>query len=318
MPDTLDAVGGTTAGNPQTIEVLFEGGIAVHPSAAGFRLMHVPGASCPEFPSIPSVGEALGIRPVVLVQEYDHGHRVELLLCRDQQEVYELLITDLEQRAIKARLDFLKVRQVVYALQSLAYHCIELSRAYSNTCADFVAVPSALLEAHEPVVTYQGRIDAYLEFDALVTGARRAYDSLRYLLWKYFGPESGSVPRSFARTLSACTSLPDALAARLASSWDVYGEPVTAYRDCIQHYCPVGLGVTTMWMTRTPVGVWSTSARIPDNPSARAQQGFTYGRKLDALAFGWEAATEILDVAALIVDTAVEITASKSGGTQRV
>lgn len=254
-----------------------------------------------------------GLSPLVIIQDYADGHTAEVLLRHAPGQIYGLSTTDFEQRAIRARLDFRSAHQVTYCLTSVEYHCVQLCKAYRDVCASFTAVPAAFGGRDDPIVTYQGPVDAYFEFDALITAVRRAYDTLRYMLWKYFGAATGSVPRSFARTLDACVSLPDELADRLAASWRSVGEPATAYRDCIQHYCPVGLGQTVMWMTRMGGGVWSTSARIPDNPSARSQSGFTYGRQLDALRFGWDCAQEVLDIAGLIVEASV-VAANRTQG----
>lgn len=291
----------------QTKEILLEGGVAIQPGGSGWRPAHVADGPGLAFADVAAICRELGVRPVVIVQDYGATHLVELLLCHDPKQLYQLRITDVEQRALHTSLDYLKVRDVVYMLQSVAYHSVELCKAYRDACASFVTLPTDLIGAGEPIVTYQGPVEAYFEFDALVTAVRRAYDSLRYLLWRYFGPGRGSVPSSFSRTLNRCVSLPDELAKRLVVSWETCGEPVTAYRDCIQHYCPVGLGLATMWMTRSPSGVWTTSARIPDNPSARTQVGFTYAGGLDALKFGWDSANEILDIAALIVDGAIMV-----------
>ena len=266
------------------------------------------------FENVPAAAQTLGLSPIVLMQDYDNGHVTEILLRPGSGQVFGLSITDLEQKALRANLDFQSIHRVVYILTSVEYHCVELCKAYRDACASFTAVPAAFAGRDEPIVTYQGPVDAYFEFDALVTALRRAYDTLRYPLWRYFGAANGSVPSSFARTINVCDAIPSELADRLATSWQTCGELVTAYRDCIQHYCPVGLGQTVMWMTRANDGVWSTSARIPDNPSARSQIGFTYAGQLDALRFGWDCSNEVLDVASLIVDAAVAAASSAQHG----
>jgi hypothetical protein len=48
-------------------------------------------------------------------------------------------------------------------------------------------------------------------------------------------------------------------------------------------------------------GVWSTTVFIPDNPETKSHQQFKYDSKLDALTYGRELASEILEVTKAIV-----------------
>lgn len=289
-----------------TTQVLFERGLAVHRTELGWQLQHVVGGDGGVMADVASVVRENGLRPVVIVEDrLGTDEYSDLLTCLAPTQIYGVRVTQLQQRAYGAHLDFQQVRNINYMLVAVSYHCIELCKAYRDTCESFARLAGALLPDEDRVVTHQGSADAYFEFDALVTAVRRAYDSLRYLMWKHFGPGSGSVPSSFPKTLDRCSALPQALRQRLAASWTSWGEPVTAYRDCIQHYCPVDLGTTVMWMEKTDSGAWSTSARIPDNPSSRSRAKFTYAEKLDALTFGWESANEVLDIATLVMECAV-------------
>jgi hypothetical protein len=80
---------------------------------------------------------------------------------------------------------------------------------------------------------------------------------------------------------------------------------VTEYRDCIHHYMPVDFGNASILMQQPFPGVWAALACIPDNPRARSKSQFIYRKGLDALSFGWRAATEASRILR-IVSAAVE------------
>ena len=88
------------------------------------------------------------------------------------------------------------------------------------------------------------------------------------------------------------------------ASWNEWGERLTAYRDCMQHYVPVDFGLATVSMKEVLPGVWSASARIPDNPEARSKSAFKFQGRLDALSFAWQVSVEVHRVIDLIVHRA--------------
>ena len=139
-----------------------------------------------------------------------------------------------------------------------------------------------------------------MKLRALITAARRTYDALRYVLWKAFGPGGPDTPSNFKKTLSACNKLPTDLKSTLETSWDLYGEKMTAYRDCVQHYVPVTFGMQTASMERVSGGIWSVRLRLPDNPEGRSQPAFKFEKNLDALTYGWELANEVMNVATTV------------------
>ena len=104
------------------------------------------------------------------------------------------------------------------------------------------------------------------------------------------------------------------LAERLASSWSTHGEQVTDYRDCIQHYVPVDFPNSSIHMQKLDNGTWTAQMIIPDNPSTKARAQFTYDKMRDALSYGWEVATEVLEVAEAIS----EAIAVRKGNTTEV
>lgn len=152
-------------------------------------------------------------------------------------------------------------------------------------------------------VSFGGQHEIYYEFEALVTAAKRAYDATRYVLWRQFGPLKGSVPSSFDRTIIKLPRLPAELRHRLEQSWENYGVHLSDYRNCIQHYVPLG-GPAPFTTIIRKNGLLMMIARIPDNPEARSDAKFTYVRGLDALDYGWKVANEVFDIAKAILAAA--------------
>lgn len=189
---------------------------------------------------------------------------------------------------------------LAYVASSVVYHCKRLADAYSGIALDMVRMSSIPGHVDASFVSYSYQLEPYFELDALLTAARRAYDTSRYILWGAFGPDKGGIPSNFKKTLRACRSLPLELKAILEQSWETYGEQLTDYRDCIMHYSPIDFGFSTANMQKLDGGVWSVLMRIPDNPDAKSQAAFTFSNGLDALTYGWELTNEILRVATAI------------------
>ena len=85
-------------------------------------------------------------------------------------------------------------------------------------------------------------------------------------------------------------------------SWDEFGEKLTDYRHCIQHYIPIGLGFADAMMLPLQGNIWSVTFLIPDNPDVRSKSRFQYDSQIDALTYGWSLANEIRDIAKLVID----------------
>jgi len=160
-----------------------------------------------------------------------------------------------------------------------------------NSAGPYVEVVAAVTR-HLPVFSedfvFSGQVEPYFEFEALVTAAVRTFDTLRFPLWKAFGG-CGSTPNSFARVLDRIT-LPSELADLGRRSHALFLE-AKEYCHCIQHYAHFGARLPFARVTLLPADLWSMSAKIPDNPSAKAYDLFTFDRDLDALSFGWEFAS---------------------------
>ncbi len=190
---------------------------------------------------------------------------------------------------------------VQYVLGALVYHCQELALQYSSICDAAVGF-SQIFSMKDKTMTCQGQSEAYYEFDALITAARRTYDALRYIIWPVFGT-GGSMPRNFPKTLELCGNLSEKLRVRLFNSWETHGTKLTAYRDCIQHYVPISFGIETATLNQVNGGTWSLLLRIPDNPEAKSQRDFQFELGLDALTYGWELTNELIDISTEVIAT---------------
>ena len=198
-----------------------------------------------------------------------------------------------------------------YIAGALVYHCQELSLLYHDICDTAFRIHQ-VIPCKERSFLLQGQSEAYYEFDALITAARRTYDSLRYVLWNVFGSNRGSVPRNFLKTLELSDKIPEALRDRLFLSWSDHGKKLTDYRDCIQHYVNVSFGIESALLRQVDGSTWSVHLRIPDNPEVKSQQKFEYNYNLDALTYGWELTNELISIS-LKVLAAISATEDDSG-----
>ena len=201
---------------------------------------------------------------------------------------------------------------LAYVVGTVVYHCERLADVYSTIALNMVRISSIPGYGDAPHVSFGYQLEPYFELDALLTGARRAYDASRYLLWSAFGSTKGGVPSNFKKTLAVCSKLPPELRGILEESWCNYGERLTDYRDCIIHYTPIDFGMGSASMNKLDSGVWSVMMRIPDNPEAKSKSAFTYAKNLDALTYGWELSNEIVRIATTIM-TAVQDARPQTG-----
>jgi hypothetical protein len=291
------------------VRFIFERGITIHLQDDGrwyFRASEKGSAHKEINPN--DVAEAYKLLPVLITFELVEGTNVDFLLPKHiRSQLIDIGVSELSQSYSLESGDLGKVLNLGYITGAVIYHCKNLASIYSDICLRFSQMAGDHVDGRR--VIFSNQPEAYYEFDALITAARRSYDTTRYILWKYFGPGVGSVPASFKKCLPQCTGLPAPLKLRLSSSWDNYGEHLTDYRDCIQHYVPVDFGMSSANMTRLSDGVWSVSLLIPDNPKAKSKPQLSYSNKIDALSYSWEIATEVVDVAREII-----LEASKHAG----
>lgn len=195
---------------------------------------------------------------------------------------------------------FPKAYAVDYTVGAVGYHCKRLAEVYAEISRHFASV-SLFQENTTGLATFEYVPEPYYEFDALITAARRAYEFTRYLLWYSFGPRKSSTPSSFRRTLDRCTHIPPTLAERLEKSWTLFGKKLAAYRDCIQHNVTLDQRCSTAFLEQIPQGAWKMAIWIPDNPEDKSGANFAYANRLDALTYGWNVTTELLEMAVLIL-----------------
>ena len=286
-----------------TSRVIYEHGITAQVIGSDWHIINIGGGRTEKIEHPGIIAQRYNVRPVVVTQSEGE---IDILLRTAVQDPFGIKIANWEERAHKTipdlKLD--KIFNTAYLLQAIEYHCKQLALLCLEACVQMRKtsdIPGSSFSNSDKVM-FTGVGEVYFEFDALITAVRRTYDSCRYLLWHFFGAK-GTVPRSFHLTLDNCPALPEKFKISLNESWLKYGEEITAYRDCIQHYVPIDYGRSSLIMKKLDNESWSTHALMPDNPSARSRSKFVYAGQRDALTYGWEAANEVLEVATSIIET---------------
>jgi len=250
-----------------------------------------------------------GVRPIIIGERINSWGGIQEvrqnLLSLDSKQLLELSLSALTQNRVVLAAPvgyiFFPVHNLLYVLGSLIYHCRNLAVLYSDIANKNWRI-SEIMNRSSDGVSFQGQEEAYYEFDALITAARRAYEMSRYILWKAFGGEGGQ-PRNFETTLKACDGIPLLLRERLHESWTTYGVRLKEYRDCIQHYVPVDLGFATATLRRATDKSWRMQIMIPTNPQVHSKRDFTYDETLDALTYCWEVTNHLLTLAKDIIES---------------
>lgn len=278
--------------------VIFERGLEISRAQNSLKM---PGNDMPLSVLMKEVAQRFRVRPIVLSEQVaaSNGSGEE-----ERHSVFSpTLGTTLSMRLSNFDQDwpverrtalFYPIINAQYTVGAMIYHCQQLAILYA-TIAERYAMLDKVIGQRCAHVLFQGQSEAYFEFDALITAARRSYDCLRYILWSLNGIQ-GSLPSNLVKTVDKCTEVPNHLLDRIRQSWLTFGEKLTAYRDCIQHYQPVSFGFDSASLTKLDCGTWSVLIRIPDNPEAKSRSHFAYTEGLDALSFGWELADEIVTV----------------------
>jgi len=236
----------------------------------------------------------------LVTKRLDNGLEISSLLRADSRTPFGLGITELFAGPLQPDAMF-QCHQIAYLVGAVAYHCERMAKVYAAICRQFAYFLEQVTGGWDRA-NYGWQTAPYYEFDAAITAARRAYDASRYLIWKRFGG-GGSVPSSFVKALGASAHLPDSLRSRLEKSWREFGETITDYRDCIQHYVPIDFGLASASMEKVADAFWSVLIRIPDNPEKRSKAAFTYAQRRDALSYCREVAEELLTVMTLVIDS---------------
>ena len=257
-------------------------------------------------------------RPVLVTEQYTNSRPIDYLLRCDDARMLEYGFSCVMNSALAGFQHglFDKMQGVRYIVPAVAYHCKRLATLYSDACLAQAESVASISEKWpvSPEMGQMGNSNIYYEIDALITATRRAYDTLRYILWNRYG-NPGSCPNNFIKTLNTCTRAPCDLKDRLDRSWREFGVKLTDYRDCIQHYVRLDHFDGQITMKRVDDEIWSATCLIPDNPDERSQNSFRFDRCLDALTYGWELTNELFDVAvALLKAVAAELGVTIEGG----
>jgi hypothetical protein len=210
---------------------------------------------------------------------------------------------ELRAQQIVSRIDKESIWQVFglqYLLEAVAYHCKRLAELYSDVCYMHDSIPWP--EPKRTPTLLGHAYDPWYEFDALITAARRTYNSMRGPVWNIFGKKT-DCPKKLTATLRECTNIPQPLKERIEESWNHYGERLKKYRDCIQHYESLDFAMGSIVVNRIENGPSTALVRIPDNPEANSKKNFRYELGLDAQSYGWEIAKELLEVSEAIMGT---------------
>ncbi len=217
---------------------------------------------------------------------------------------FDVRIQELFSKMVDVKIKVTTVEKVTYILNAVSHHCQRLAEAYSDICHDFSAMPRPPSGSRSDRLLFSANYSPWFEFDALVTAARRAYDSTSSILWNAFGDKDGC-PDSFYKTYPKCHKLPDTLGERLNTSWEECGKKITNYRDNVQHFGTMDFGMGSVEMTKLEGVLWTTQVFIPDNPEVRSRSKFEYNNRQDALSYGWMISCEVLGVISDIVNAVV-------------
>jgi hypothetical protein len=281
--------------------VVFEKGITVSRSPHGlWRIEAFRGAPAATSPA--DVARTYGVRPVLLTHRLPPDVLSTSLLPAGRSGVLDQAPYEILHVPAPGTMPMMgHVFNASYMLGAVVYHCLRLAEAYAEICRR--AGRMSWLSDDSEMKTLGDQPEPYYELEALISAAMRAYDTtLTHMIWWIAGGRKGQMPGSFEDTLPRCAGLPAELKTRLETSWHRFGSQLNAYRDCIHHYVQLGRALPHAIVRILPGGAWSTWSPIPDNPDARSQKAFRFEGRLDALTYGWELTTEVVDATRTVVD----------------
>ncbi len=244
---------------------------ATAPSEAGFAAPPAASAALQLRPVLASLDEPL--RDVPLVLPATNGRL--------------LTIYTAELRTVASQ-------SLIYVMEAALYHLVALTTWCARECAAHGAIHARLGSDAERVVMRPNA--PYFEFEALVTAIVRAFDTLRYSLWRQWG-DHGSTPNSYERVVDSLRTCPTSVLNHLSLGASGAYARAKGYRHCIQHYVDIGSASWAMFELRSKV--WTVTVRVPDNPDARSSAKWTFTSNLDALSLGWELCSELFCIAAV-------------------
>lgn len=242
------------------------------------------------FANFQEVRSQFGVNPIVATEVRPVFGELDLLL--DSQEFPSFLSANYLQSCISTEksglTDIFLMKNLDYVLNASIYHCIKLAKNYVSICSLYSRVAEIINNGSAKSGFSSSLVmNAYFEFDALISALLRAYNTIRYLLWEKFNGK-GSTPSSYYRVLEKCkSSMSQDLYEVLGKSWHKNGEKLKSYRDCIQHYVPIEKGFSQANIVRNEKNIWLVSLLLPDNPDAQSITNFKYSEEIDALSYCW-------------------------------
>jgi len=276
--------------------IVYGGGVEAEECVGGWRL----NTANLIFPTIQTLQGELGLRAPVLHKLQGAFHL--WLLCNPRSERY--FQVDLAELTSQSHGEQLwHVRNLSYHLGAVVYHCTRLGLAYVELCNSISQSTQLQGAGFSDKVFLSSGDEAYYEFDACVTAARRIFDVLSYPLWRYFNSRPGNCPDDLGRVLKLADSMPPDLRVVIEKSWNGWGQSAREYRNSIQHHVPIEFGMGTVPVAKLACGAWSARVLIPDNPEAQSRSKFTFARKVDALEYSRELTSEVCALVTVVLNT---------------
>lgn len=192
---------------------------------------------------------------------------------------------------------------VAYHAGAVVHHCKRLCEEYVQVVRTFTELPYPGSPDTDRVMCAKSE-EPYYEFDSTLASVQRFYEYLRFPIWRIVHPRD-TVPRSMRRLLGNIDGFPSELGNRLKQTIPFF-DGAKAYRDCMEHHCPVNWANGGVDMRRSEDGVWRMHAWLPDNPEAGKASAFEYKKGTDALSFAWELTAEIVSLATFLRDEVLQ------------
>jgi hypothetical protein len=211
--------------------------------------------------------------------------------------IVDLAGLSLNERAVRIgqvngphhRANYFEESDLRYCILATLYHLNRLINLYVRLTQLFETI-------HSPGTAIRGNTSdprIFYELDAFLGAARRVYESIRKVLWKYYGTGSGRW-RSIRGALKD-DRVPTTFSKCLKESWVGFGEKLADYRDCIAHNDPLTDGGTTCWMDWYG-SRWGMTAKLPSNPKQKSRQSFDFETGPEILTYCHTVACHLVDL----------------------
>jgi hypothetical protein len=216
---------------------------------------------------------------------------------------FSLTVVDLEGRSLNEQA--VRLGHVNGACYTADYfeesdlrYCVLATLYHLNRIIDlYVALTQLFERTHRPGTAICGNTSdprVYYEIDAFLGAARRVYESMRKVLWKHYRTGPNGRWRCIRGAVKA-NAVPEPFAQKLRASWDLFGQRLTEYRDCMTHNDPLTDGATTCRMEWYG-SRWGMNVKLPSNPGAKSRQSFDFATGPEALNYCHTVACHLVDV----------------------